>query len=153
VRFPHVGTLVAVDETPRRDTSPEALAGLKPASGREARITAGKNSSQIWTAPPRVSGSSRRRRLGLEPGRASSRSASPASIRTDAARQPEACAKALARAGLTWDDIAVIEVNEAFASVVLQFARDAGLEDAGTTSTRTAAASRSAIRSVRPAPG
>ena len=42
---------------------------------------------------------------------------------------PEACEKALARAGLGWDDIAVIEVNEAFASVVLQFAKDAGLED------------------------
>ncbi|MBA2476531.1 MAG: hypothetical protein H0V40_11330 [Actinobacteria bacterium] len=33
------------------------------------------------------------------------------------------------RAGLSWNDIAVIEVNEAFACVVLQFARDAGLED------------------------
>jgi acetyl-CoA acetyltransferase family protein len=42
---------------------------------------------------------------------------------------PEACARALAKAGLTWDDIAVVEVNEAFASVVLQFLRDAGLED------------------------
>ena len=42
---------------------------------------------------------------------------------------PQACAKALERAGLTWDDMSVIEVNEAFASVVLQFARDAGLED------------------------
>ena len=42
---------------------------------------------------------------------------------------PEACAKALGRAGLTWDDVSVIEVNEAFASVVLQFARDARLED------------------------
>jgi acetyl-CoA C-acetyltransferase len=42
---------------------------------------------------------------------------------------PEACRKALAKAGLSWDDISVIEVNEAFASVVLQFAHDAGLED------------------------
>src|ERR671919_709165 len=42
---------------------------------------------------------------------------------------PEACRKALERAGIRWDDVAVIEVNEAFASVVLQFARDAGLED------------------------
>src|SRR5207237_10288389 len=42
---------------------------------------------------------------------------------------PQACAKALAKAGLAWDDISVIEVNEAFASVVLQFARDAGLQD------------------------
>ena len=33
---------------------------------------------------------------------------------------PQACASALERAGLGWDDIAVIEVNEAFASVVLQ---------------------------------
>jgi acetyl-CoA acetyltransferase len=42
---------------------------------------------------------------------------------------PEASAAALKRAGLTWDDMSVIEVNEAFASVVLQFAHDAGLED------------------------
>src|SRR4030095_12164313 len=41
---------------------------------------------------------------------------------------PEACRRALERAGLAWDDISVIEVNEAFASVVLQFAHDAGLE-------------------------
>jgi acetyl-CoA acyltransferase len=33
------------------------------------------------------------------------------------------------RAGLTWHDVAVIEVNEAFASVVLQFVADAGLVD------------------------
>ena len=42
---------------------------------------------------------------------------------------PQACERALAKAGLGWDDMAVIEVNEAFASVVLQFAKDAGLED------------------------
>jgi acetyl-CoA C-acetyltransferase len=42
---------------------------------------------------------------------------------------PQACQAALARAGLGWDDISVVEVNEAFASVVLQFAHDSGLED------------------------
>jgi acetyl-CoA acetyltransferase len=42
---------------------------------------------------------------------------------------PQACAKALEKAGIGWDDASVIEVNEAFASVVLQFVRDAGLED------------------------
>ena len=42
---------------------------------------------------------------------------------------PQACERALAKAGLGWDDMAVIEVNEAFASVVLQFVADAGLED------------------------
>jgi acetyl-CoA C-acetyltransferase len=42
---------------------------------------------------------------------------------------PEACSRALARAGLGWDDVAVVEVNEAFASVVLQFVADTGLGD------------------------
>ena len=42
---------------------------------------------------------------------------------------PQACANALERAGLGWDDIGVIEINEAFASVVLQTVRDAGLTE------------------------
>jgi acetyl-CoA acetyltransferase family protein len=42
---------------------------------------------------------------------------------------PQACERALEKAGLTWDDMAVIEVNEAFASVVLQFLADTGLEE------------------------
>ena len=42
---------------------------------------------------------------------------------------PEACSRALRRAGLGWDDIAVVEVNEAFASVALQFMRDSGLDE------------------------
>jgi len=42
---------------------------------------------------------------------------------------PQAMEKAVARAGLTLDDMDVIEVNEAFASVVLQTASDLGLEE------------------------
>jgi acetyl-CoA acetyltransferase len=42
---------------------------------------------------------------------------------------PQACEKALARAGLGWGDIGVIEVNEAFASVALQFMQDTALEE------------------------
>ena len=42
---------------------------------------------------------------------------------------PEACGRALAKAGLSWDDVSVIEVNEAFASVVLQFLADTGLHE------------------------
>ena len=42
---------------------------------------------------------------------------------------PLAMAKALSRAGLTLDEMSVIEVNEAFASVVLQTAQDLGLEE------------------------
>src|SRR4051794_37806221 len=46
VSNPHVGVVFGVDETPRADTSPEALAALKPAFVPEGRVTAG-NSSQI----------------------------------------------------------------------------------------------------------
>jgi acetyl-CoA acyltransferase len=128
---PHVGVQFAVDETPRRDTSAEALAALKPAFVPDGKITAG-NSSQICDGAAAVLVASERAvsRLGLEPR---ARFVSFGLAGVDPHRMlhgnPEACAKALARAGLTWDDMSVIEVNEAFASVVLQFARDAGLED------------------------
>jgi acetyl-CoA acyltransferase len=131
VTNPHVGALVAVDETPRRDTSAEALAGLKPAFLPEGRVTAG-NSSQICdgAAAVLVASEVACARLGLEPR---ARFVSFGLAGVDPHRMlhgnPEACSKALARAGLAWDDVSVIEVNEAFASVVLQFARDAGLED------------------------
>ena len=128
---PHVGVLFAVDETPRRDTSAEALAALKPAFVPDGKVTAG-NSSQICdgAAAALIAGENAVARLGLEPR---ARFVSFGLAGVDPHRMlhgnPEACAKALARAGLSWDDISVIEVNEAFASVVLQFARDAGLQD------------------------
>jgi acetyl-CoA acetyltransferase family protein len=131
VTNPHVGTLVAVDETPRRDTSAEALAALKPAFLPEGKVTAG-NSSQICdgAAAVLITSKAAAARLGLEPR---ARFVSFGLAGVDPHRMlhgnPEACAKALTRAGLKWDDMAVIEVNEAFASVVLQFAHDAGLED------------------------
>jgi acetyl-CoA acyltransferase len=131
VTNPHVGTLVGVDETPRRDTSAEALAALAPAFLPEGRVTAG-NSSQICdgAAALVIASEPACERLGLEP-RARFLAFGLAGV--DPHRMlhgnPQACAKALAKAGLTWDDVAVVEVNEAFASVVLQFARDAGLEE------------------------
>jgi acetyl-CoA acyltransferase len=131
VTNPHVGTLVGVDETPRRDTSAEALAALAPAFKPDGRVTAG-NSSQICdgAAAVLIASEGACERVGLEPR---ARFVSFGLVGVDPHRMlhgnPEACAKALAKAGLTWDDMAVIEVNEAFASVVLQFARDAGLED------------------------
>jgi acetyl-CoA acetyltransferase family protein len=131
VMNPRVGALVGVDETPRRDTSAEALAALKPAFLPDGRITAG-NSSQICdgAAAVLVMSESAAGRLGLEPrGRFVSFGLAGVDPHRMLHGNPAACAKALARTGLTWDDIAVIEVNEAFACVVLQFARDAGLED------------------------
>ena len=128
---PHTGLVFAVDETPRRDTSAEALAALEPAFVPHGKVTAG-NSSQICdgSAAVLVASEGAAARLALEPR---ARFVSFGLAGVDPHRMlhgnPEACAAALERAGLTWDDVSVIEVNEAFASVVLQFARDAGLED------------------------
>ena len=127
---PHVGVVFDVDETPRRDTSAEALAALKPAFLPQGKITAG-NSSQICdgAAAVLVASEAAANRLNLEP-RARFLAFGLAGV--DPHRMlhgnPEACAAALARANLTWDDMAVIEVNEAFASVALQFMRDANLD-------------------------
>jgi acetyl-CoA acyltransferase len=128
---PHVGVLFGVDETPRRDTSTEKLAALSPAFIPDGKVTAG-SSSQICdgAAAVLITSEAAASRLGLDPR---ARFLSFGLSGVDPYRMlhgnPEACAKALARAGLSWDDIAVIEVNEAFASVVLQFLKDTGLED------------------------
>ncbi len=131
VENPHAGTLFAVDETPRRDTSLEALAALQPAFLPEGKVTAG-SSSQICDGAAGVLIASERKasQLGLEPR---ARFVSFGLAGVDPYRMlhgnPQACDRALERAGIGWDDVAVIEVNEAFASVVLQFVRDAGLEE------------------------
>jgi acetyl-CoA acyltransferase len=128
---PHVGVLFGVDETPRRDTSAEKLAALSPAFLPDGRVTAG-SSSQICdgAAAVLVTSEAAAARLSLEPR---ARFVSFGLFGVDPYRMlhgnPQACANALERAGLTWDDIAVVEVNEAFASVVLQFLKDTGLDD------------------------
>src|SRR6266508_495225 len=126
---PRVGTVVAVDETPRRDTSAGALAALPPAFRPDGKVTAG-NSSQICdgAAGVLIASEAAAARLGSEPR---ARFVSFGLAGVDPYRMlhgnPQACERALGRAGLAWDDIAVVEVNEAFASVVLQFLADTGL--------------------------
>jgi acetyl-CoA acyltransferase len=121
----------AVDEAARRETSLEALAALAPAFRPDGVVTAG-NSSQIvdGAAAVLIVSESAVGRLGLEPR---ARFVSFGLAGVDPTRMlhgnPEAMRKALARAGLTLDDVDVIEVNEAFASVVLQTVADLGLED------------------------
>jgi acetyl-CoA acetyltransferase family protein len=128
---PHVGVVFEVDETPRRDTSAEALAALQSAFLPEGKITAG-NSSQICdgAAAVLVASEGAAKRLDLEPR---ARFVSFGLAGVDPHRMlhgnPQACAAALARASLTWDDMGVIEVNEAFASVALQFMRDTNLDE------------------------
>ncbi len=130
---PHVGVVFDVDETPRRDTSIEALAALKPSFLPDGKVTAG-NSSQICdgAAAVLIASEAAASRLALEPR---ARFVSFGLAGVDPHRMlhgnPQACAAALARAGLGWDDMAVIEVNEAFASVALQFMRDTQLEERG----------------------
>jgi acetyl-CoA acetyltransferase family protein len=121
----------AVDEAPRRDTSAEALAALKPAFRPDGVVTAG-NSSQIvdGAAALLVASESACVRHGLEPR---ARLVSFGLAGVDPTRMlhgnPPAVEKALARAGLTLDDIDVVEINEAFASVVLQTVHDLDLAD------------------------
>jgi acetyl-CoA acetyltransferase family protein len=124
-------TTFAVDETPRRDTSADKLASLQPAFLPDGKVTAG-SSSQICdgTAAVLIASEDAVSRLGLEPR---ARFVSFGLSGVDPYRMlhgnPEACSNALAKAGLTWDDIAVVEVNEAFASVPIQFMRDTGLTE------------------------
>jgi acetyl-CoA acyltransferase len=131
VTNPHVGVVFGVDETPRADTSPEALAALKPSFLPDGKVTAG-NSSQICdgAAAVLVASEAACSRLGLEPrARFVSFGLVGVDPRLMLHGNPQACERALAKAGLGWDDMAVVEVNEAFASVALQFIRDAGLEE------------------------
>jgi acetyl-CoA acyltransferase len=131
VSNPHTGVLFAVDETPRRDTTPEKMATLAPAFKEDGVVTAG-NSSMIvdGSAAMLVASEERASALGLEPR---ARFVSFGIAGVDPYRMlhgnPQASERALAEAGLSWDDMAVIEVNEAFASVVLQFVKDTGLDD------------------------
>jgi len=123
--------LVAVDENPRRDTSPEKLASLKPAFREDGKVTAGNSSAIVdGAAAMLVASEEAAGRLGLEPR---ARFVSFGLAGVDPYRMlhgnPLACERALAKAGLGWDDMAVIEVNEAFASVVLQFLKDTGLNE------------------------
>jgi acetyl-CoA acetyltransferase family protein len=124
-------TTFRVDEAVRRDTSLEALAALKPAFRPDGVVTAG-NSSQIvdGAAAVLVASEAALARHGLEPR---ARFVSFGLSGVDPTRMlhgnPEAMRKALDRAGLELGDMGVIEVNEAFATVVLQAAADLGLEE------------------------
>ena len=123
--------LVGVDESPRRDTSLEKLAALPAAFKEDGKITAGNSSAIVdGAAAMLVTSEGAATRLGLEPR---ARFVSFGLAGVDPYRMlhgnPLACQRALTKAGLGWDDISVIEVNEAFACVVLQFLQDTGLHE------------------------
>jgi len=122
---------VTADEGPRRDTSLEKMATLKPL--REGgRLTAAV-SSQISDAAAALLIASERavKQHGLKPRarihHISVRGADPVWMLT--APIP-ATAYALERAGMTKNDIALVEINEAFASVVLAWQKETGFDPA-----------------------
>ena len=118
--------LVRADEGVRRDTSMEKLAALKPAFREDGQVTAG-NSSQISDGAAALLLASRptAERLGLRPR---ARFASFALAGVDPVLMLTgvipATEKVLQRAGLGLDDVDVVEINEAFASVVLAWGRE-----------------------------
>jgi acetyl-CoA acetyltransferase family protein len=131
VSNPHAGVLFAIDETPRRDTSLEKLASLAPAFKPDGRVTAG-SSSQICDGAAAMLLASERRatELGLTPrGRFVSFGLAGVDPYRMLHGNPLAMARALEKAGLTFADMSVIEINEAFASVVLQTLADIGLSE------------------------
>jgi acetyl-CoA acyltransferase len=121
---------VDADEGVRPDTSLEALAGLRPVFREDGRLTAG-NSSQISDAAAAVLIASEEAatRLGLRP-RARFRAFALAGVDpVEMLSGPiPATRKVLGRADLEMDDIDLFEVNEAFASVPLAWARELGAD-------------------------
>jgi acetyl-CoA acyltransferase len=120
----------ARDEGPRRDTSLEALAKLKPSFKQSGTITAG-NSSQRSDGAAAVVVMERERaeRLGLEPQArfvAFAVGAVPPEVM--GVGPTVAVPRALELAGLTLDDIELIELNEAFASQSLAVIRELGFD-------------------------
>ncbi|HEY3905246.1 MAG TPA: acetyl-CoA C-acetyltransferase [Streptosporangiaceae bacterium] len=117
------------DECPRRDTSLERMAGLKPL--RPDGVTTAALSSQIADASAALLIASDRAvaEHGLTPKarirHISARGDDPVMMLTAPIVATE---HALRRSGLTLDDIDLIEINEAFASVVLAWQRETGAD-------------------------
>ncbi len=125
--FPRkVPATFSVDEGPRRDTSLEALAKLRPAFHANGTVTAG-NSSQMsdGAAAVVVMSLERARELGLTP---LARFVAFATAGVEPERfgigPVPAIRKALKLAGLTLDQMDLVELNEAFASQVLACLRE-----------------------------
>ena len=114
------------DESIRPDTSPEALAGLRPAFSPDGAVTAGNASPlndgaiALLVGTPAVASDLDVRPLGRIVG---SGLAATAPDRFSVAPVP-AIRKALARAGRRIEDVDLFEINEAFAAMVLSCLHD-----------------------------
>ena len=118
-----------MDEGPRADTTLEALGGLKPAFHMKGTVTAG-NSSQMsdGAAAAVVMSEERAKALGIKPlGRLVSFATAGYKPEEMGLGPVYAIPKALKLAGLKLADIAVFELNEAFAAQALSVIQEAEL--------------------------
>ena len=122
--------LVSSDERPRRDTSLEALARLKPAFRKNGTVTAGNSSGINDGAAALLLMSARRAaQLGLRPlARWVASAAAGVPPRIMGMGPVPAARKALQRAGLGLEQVGLVEINEAFAVQTLAVMRELSLD-------------------------
>ena len=125
------GRLVSVDDGPRRGVTLAAVAELKPAFRPDGTVTAG-NCCPLndGAAAVVVMSLQRARDLGVTPlARVVSTAVSALSPEIMGLGPVEASRRALARAGMSIDDVDLVEINEAFAAQVLPSARLLGVAE------------------------
>jgi 3-oxoadipyl-CoA thiolase len=123
--------VVTTDERPRRDTSMESLAKLRPAFRKEGGTVTAGNSSGLndGAAALLVMSEEKARELGMKPMvRVLSSAAAGVPPRTMGLGPVPAVKKAITRAGLQLKDIGLVELNEAFAIQSLAVIEDLGLD-------------------------
>jgi acetyl-CoA C-acetyltransferase len=124
------GTVVSKDDGPRAGTTVEKLAELKPVFRPDGKVTAG-NACPLndGAAAVVVMSDTRAEQLGLQPlARIVSSGVTGLNPEIMGMGPVEACRMALARAGLTIDQIDLVEINEAFAAQVLPSAKHLGID-------------------------
>jgi acetyl-CoA C-acetyltransferase len=123
------GRVVSADDGPRPGVTMEGVSGLKPVFRPDGRITAG-NCCPLndGAAAVIVMSDVRARELGIQPlARIVSTGVSALSPEIMGLGPVEASRRALALAGMTIDDIDLVEINEAFAAQVIPSYRDLGI--------------------------
>ena len=110
-------TVLSRDEGIRPGSTPQKLAGLKPSFRPDGRITAGNASPLSDGASAVLIGSeAAASRIGSAPlARIAGRGVSALEPQMFGFAPVEAAERALKRAGISWDDVSAVELNEAFA--------------------------------------
>ncbi|WP_369257971.1 acetyl-CoA C-acetyltransferase [Geodermatophilus amargosae] len=124
------GTVVSKDDGPRAGTTIEGISQLKPVFRPDGRVTAG-NACPLndGAAAVVVMSDTKARHLGLTPlARIVSTAVTGLSPEIMGYGPVDASKLALQRAGMTIDDIDLVEINEAFAAQVIPSYRDLGID-------------------------